>query len=217
MDCCHAYGCDELFDEEQARRDAEAYRADGLDELGRRIVEEVGTTRSVLEIGGGVGALQIELLRAGAERVISVELSPAYEAVAHALLAEAGVRDRVDRRLGDFVRDPGLAADADAVVLHRVVCCYPDADALVRAAGAKARRVLVLTYPHEGWRMRLEIGVENLSHRLRRRTFRAYVHERARLERAARAAGLVPEREDGDARWRIGTFVRPASPVASVS
>jgi hypothetical protein len=34
---------------------------------------------TVLEVGGGVGEIQIELLRRGAERSVNLELSPAYE------------------------------------------------------------------------------------------------------------------------------------------
>ena len=34
---------------------------------------------TVLEVGGGVGGIRIELLRRGAERSVNLELSPAYE------------------------------------------------------------------------------------------------------------------------------------------
>ena len=53
--------------------------------------------RSVLEIGGGIGGLQIELLEAGAERD-NVEIIDTYERVAEALIAEHGLGGRVERR-----------------------------------------------------------------------------------------------------------------------
>jgi hypothetical protein len=34
---------------------------------------------SVLEVGGGVGEIHLELLRRGATRAVNLELSPAYE------------------------------------------------------------------------------------------------------------------------------------------
>jgi hypothetical protein len=40
---------------------------------------------SILEIGGGVGEIQVELLQAGAARAQNLELSPAYEHEAHKL------------------------------------------------------------------------------------------------------------------------------------
>ncbi len=78
--------------------------------------------RSVLEIGGGIGAIQLELLKAGAERTVNVELSGGYEPVATELLERARLGDRVERRIGDFTE---LAADleADDVVMNRVICC----------------------------------------------------------------------------------------------
>jgi hypothetical protein len=40
----------------------------------------------------------------------------------------------------------GTLPDADVVTLDRVVCCYPDPEALLGAA-AKTRQVLAFTYP----------------------------------------------------------------------
>ena len=106
MNCCSAKGCDEFFTERVARRDADRYRRSGIDDSARRVVEFVrghgieGT--SVLEVGGGVGAIQLELLRAGAARAENVELSAAYEPYAAELLQAAGLEERVERRLLDF-------------------------------------------------------------------------------------------------------------------
>ena len=43
----------------------------------------------VLEIGGGVGAIELELLRRGAARATNVELSHGYEQEGERLVAEA--------------------------------------------------------------------------------------------------------------------------------
>jgi magnesium-protoporphyrin O-methyltransferase len=78
---------------------------------------------SVLEVGGGVGEIQIELLKRGAARAVNLELSPAYDAEASLLLQEAGLQDLAERRLHDIAVDPQDVEPADVVVLHRVVCC----------------------------------------------------------------------------------------------
>jgi hypothetical protein len=146
MDCCAAKGCDEFFNERFARWLARRYRRRGLDKTARRMVgflEERGISgRTVLEIGGGIGEIQLELLRAGAERTVNLELSPNYESIARELLREAGFEDRVERRLVDIAEQPAEVAPADAVVMHRVVCCYPDMPKLVGAAADHARRHL---------------------------------------------------------------------------
>ena len=127
------------------------YRKRGLDATARRMVgflEQQGIEgATVLEIGGGVGEIGLELLRRGAERAVNLELSPAYDAEAARLAAEAGVQGRVERRLHDIAVDPDAIEPADIVVLHRVVCCYPDYERLLGAAAAHARRLLVFSHP----------------------------------------------------------------------
>ena len=120
--CCDPRGCDRFFGSRFARRMAGRYRKRGLDPTAQQMVEFLeqrgieGAT--VLEIGGGVGEIHIELLRRGAERAVNLELSPAYDAEAARLAGEAGVQGRVERRLHDIAVDPGAIAPADVVVLH---------------------------------------------------------------------------------------------------
>ena len=81
--CCDPRGCDRMFDGRFARRRAAGYRRRGLDRTARRMVEllaEPGLEgATVLEIGGGVGEIHIELLRRGAASATALELSPAYD------------------------------------------------------------------------------------------------------------------------------------------
>jgi cyclopropane fatty-acyl-phospholipid synthase-like methyltransferase len=115
-----------MFDPRFAKRMAR-YRKRGLDKTSRRMVEllkQAGVQdATVLEIGGGVGEIHLEVLRGGAASETNLELSPAYDAQAARLLAEAGLANRVHRRLVDIAADPTAVEPADIVVLHRVVCC----------------------------------------------------------------------------------------------
>jgi magnesium-protoporphyrin O-methyltransferase len=185
---------DRLFDEKNARAKAREYAEKGLNDDGQRIVDFVRTRMSpgysVLEVGGGVGAIQLELLRDGAARAVNVELATQYERVASELIRERGLGDRVERRLGDFVRDADGIPDADVVVLQRVVCCYPDADALIGAAADHARRLLLLTFPVERWWIRVGLAAENVFFRLRGSTFRSFVHSTAAVIAVARRHGM---------------------------
>jgi magnesium-protoporphyrin O-methyltransferase len=61
---------------------------------------------TVLEIGGGVGEIQIELLKRGAARSVNLELSSAYNEEATRLLREASLEDRAERRLHDIAVEP---------------------------------------------------------------------------------------------------------------
>jgi hypothetical protein len=200
--CCRPGDYDKVFDEKHARSKARAYARDGVTGDERRIVDLVrgrmAPGYSVLEIGGGVGEIHLELLRDGAARALNVELATQYERVAAELIRERALGDRVERRLGDFVREAGSVPAADVVVMNRVVCCYPDADALVEAAADHARRYLVMTIPVDRWWIRLGIALGNAVLALRRNTFRGYVHAtRAVLAAAERRGMRLAERRRG--------------------
>jgi predicted RNA methylase len=153
---------------------------------------------SVLEIGGGIGDLQIALLEAGADRAVSAELSPAYDEVAEALLRDAGLADRVDRRIANVAEEPETVDPADVVVMNSVVCCYPDVEQLVTAAAAKTRRILAISYPRRVWYLRAFAVVANFVDAIRKDGFRWYIHPPAQIRAAAEAQGLkLVHREHG--------------------
>ncbi|HXV56384.1 MAG TPA: class I SAM-dependent methyltransferase [Gaiellaceae bacterium] len=216
MGCCAPpRGYTKLFSRRTARRDARRYRRRGLDDTARWMVAYLDGSglegASVLEIGGGVGAVQIDLLEAGAERATNVELSPEYEEEAAALVREHGLEERVERRLGDVVQAPALAGEADAVVMHRVVCCYPDYDALVGAAAERARRRLVMSFPRPRLLVRLGMGAVNAGARLLRWEYRTWVHPPEALVAAAESRGLRLASEWSGPIWQAAALERPGS------
>ncbi len=194
--CCKPGGYERLFSAKQARLDARRYRKRGLAGTSRDLAELAGDVSgaTVLEVGGGVGAIELELLAAGADRATNVELSGEYEEEAEKLIAERGLGERVDRRVADFVAEP--VEPHDVVVMHRVVCCYPDVDLLVSVAAAHTQRRLLLTYPRERPWTRAGIWAINLFMRISRSSFRAFVHPVARMTAAAEREGLTLERRE---------------------
>lgn len=201
-----------MFGDKVARHDAQRYRRKGAGSVARRVVDLVrahgveGAT--VLEIGGGVGAIQLELLKAGAAHATNVELSPAYDAYAEELAREAGAADRVTRLLADVATDGADVGPADIVVMHRVVCCYPDYEALVGAAAARARRLLVMTYPPRNAASRFVVAAQNGFFRLARREFRTFAHPPRAVLAAAEARGLQIVARDRKRVWLIAALER---------
>lgn len=212
--CCSPRGYHAFFGERQARKDARRYRRRGLDRAARRLVGYLtrqgveGAT--VLEVGGGVGAIQLELLRAGAAHATNVELSPAYEPEAAALLRERGLEERVERTTADFTAAAAAASveAADVVVMHRVVCCYPDVDRLVGAAAAHTRHRLVLSFPSDNPLSRVVARLINVTCVVRRLDFRVYIHPRAAILAAARREGLAPAEQGRSGIWRYAALER---------
>jgi magnesium-protoporphyrin O-methyltransferase len=205
--CSHRF-----FGARQARRHAKRYRKDGLDQTAQRLVDELAERgvdgASVLEVGGGVGGVDLELLGRGAERAVVVELSNGHDGAAEALAAGAGAEARIERRHGDFAEDEASIEPADVVVMHRVVCCYPDPDLLVGAAARHARRLLALSFPRDTWWLRLGLAAANVWFRLRG-GIRTYVHPPAEVVGIVEAAGFATVLDERSTRiWRIAVFER---------
>jgi 2-polyprenyl-3-methyl-5-hydroxy-6-metoxy-1,4-benzoquinol methylase len=201
-----------MFNERFARRRAARYRRRGLDRTARRMVDllppEAVDGGTVLEIGGGVGEIQLELLRRGAVRATNLELSAAYDAEAQRLLAETGLAGRVERRLVDIATSDGAVEPADVVVLHRVVCCYPDQARLLAAAAGHARRAVVLSFPPRNALSRLVIGTQNAFFRAIGSSFRVFAHPPREMLAVLDAHGLRPSPVRRSGLWRVAVAAR---------
>jgi len=210
--CCDPRGCDRFFGRRVARRVADRYRRRGLDKTAGRMVAFLAgkgiADATVLEVGGGVGEIEIELLKRGALRATNLELSRAYDAEAARLLAEAGLEGRAERRLHDIAVDPDAVEAADVVVMHRVVCCYPDYERLLRAAASRARRLLVFSYPRRNALSRAVVATQNLGFRVARKEFRTFAHPPAKMLAVLEAAGLDPAFAHRGLAWQVAGLER---------
>jgi magnesium-protoporphyrin O-methyltransferase len=213
MNCCTApNGLDKVFDTSTARHDADRYLKNGLDQPARSVVQALAAQgvagASLLEVGSGAGGLHLELLKAGAARATSIELSPAYVEAARDVAARLGYAQVIDHRLLDFARRADEVDDADVVVMNRVVCCYPDMPALVAPAARHARRLLALVFPRDVWWMRLGGRLLNAWMWLTRSAFRLFLHSPAAIVSTVRGAGLEPIIDKRRGPWQIVVFRR---------
>lgn len=210
-ECCDSRGCAEEFDAAFAERMAARYRRRGLTRAERRLVDFLAADgvrgATVLEIGGGVGEIGLELLRRGAERCMTLELSSAYDEQAARLAADAGVADRVRRRLVDLAAEPEAVERADLVVLHRVVCCYPDAGRLLSAAAGRCRRRLAFTHPSRDPASRVVSAIENTLAGARGIRYRSFLHAPSAMLRALEEGGMRPVLPGRGWPWRVQGLV----------
>jgi magnesium-protoporphyrin O-methyltransferase len=212
MTCSHCVGAADLFGERQAKRDLRRLRRHGPGRPTRRLLEDLKARSvvgaSVMDVGGGVGALQLGLLEAGAARALNVDASPAYQEAARDEARTRGLTGKLTYRTGDVV---DLAPDIephDVVTLDRVLCCYPDVAALVDATAALAVRLWGAVLPRETWYMRLWMGVINAFQRLRRHPFRVYVHDVAAVRERLAGHGFRIVRESRTTCWEVWLFER---------
>src|ERR1041384_2365192 len=103
MSCCAASPCESQFDRKRAARELESYRADGPSNATTRaliqLLRRTSAAGSTLpDIGGGVGAIQYDLLARGARAVTAVDASSAYQQAARAEAERQGGGARIDFR-----------------------------------------------------------------------------------------------------------------------
>ena len=210
--CCDPEDYRSVFSRRFARRQSKRFQRHGLSPAARSMVDFAASQgvagATVLEIGGGVGHLHVELLRRGASHVINLEISENYEAEAARLLEEAGMADRVTRQFLDIAQAPNEVEPADVVVLHRVVCCYPDYARLLSVAAGHARRTLVYSHPAANVVNRVQFGAENSYRWLTRNDFRAFIHPPEGMVRAAESDGLAVARRRHRWDWDVVALAR---------
>lgn len=212
--CCRAGACEGAFGARFARRSLRRYRAKGLDRIEQRMVDAAARTgvedARALEIGGGIGKLQAELLVAGADRGEVVELVAAFEPFALDLARSRGLESRTTFTVADVLEDPGAVEPADAVFLNRVVCCTPDGVELTGVAARLTRRTLAVSFPRDLLAIRIAATIENAVLRLLGKAFRVFVHPRGAIVAAGEAEGLRLVESGGTRVWEYVVLERAA-------
>ena len=200
------------FDERRILKEVAAYRSAGPRPTTRGLLRQLSGVEplpaSVLEIGSGIGALSLELLRAGVQRATCVDMSAAALEANADEAQRQGVSDRITRVEADFVAIAPTLPSADLVALDRVVCCYPAYVPLLEQAAAHSHRLLAISYPRDRWWVHLALWVENGWQWLRRDQFRAFVHPAAAMVELLRARGFRRAREVATIAWQMELYVR---------
>ncbi|MEX1183581.1 MAG: class I SAM-dependent methyltransferase [Gemmatimonadota bacterium] len=213
MNCCrHCEDASDLFNTRAARRDLRRYRSRGPSATTRLLLDALlaqrGADESLLDIGGGVGAIQHELLHAGFSRAVQVDASAAYLAVSKLEADRRGVREQISYHFGDFVELASSLATADVVTLDRVVCCYPDVERLVTASAAKAQHLYGLVLPRERAITRVGTSLANVWFRLRGSAFRTYLHPTEQVDGILQRCGFRRTSFAHSFLWQVATYTR---------
>jgi len=212
MDCC-SYDLETEFDEQVAARDLRAYRSRGLPTVTRRLVDALVAEgiegRTLLDIGGGVGAIHHALLDAGLASVTDVDGSSAYLSAARQEAQRQGHADRIRYRHGDFVQLADEVESADIVTLIAVLCCYPQMEPLVRLSAARARHLYGLVYPRSTWWMRATAAAFGVLRPLLG-SGPGIIHAESDVDATVRETPLVQVANLTSSYWRVAVYQRDA-------
>jgi magnesium-protoporphyrin O-methyltransferase len=212
MSCCQCQGIEKLFSQQLVDKELASYRRNGPDKTTRMLIEAIKKAGagglSLLDIGGGVGAIQHALLGAGVNQVTSVEASRAYLAAAKAEAGRRGQAERIRYLHGNFVDLAEEIPPAGIVTLDRVICCYHDMEKLVGLSAERAGKIYGLVYPRDVWWVKVALVLMNFYFKLRRNPFRTFVHSTEGVEAILRKKDLKRHSYQKTLVWQVVVFTR---------
>lgn len=215
MNCCsnpQCRGIEEVFDDSVALQELKEYKKKGLRKTTRLLlsaVQKLGVEdATLLDIGGGIGAIQLEMLKAGAVQVTNVDASPAYSKVAREEAARRGWGEKITYHVGNFVDLAPTLEPVEIVTLDRVICCYNDMPALVQASVARARRVYAVVFPRDVWWIKFGVKVFGWVQGLLRRPFRIFAHPTEDVDALVREKGFERVFTNRGIFWQVIVYAK---------
>ena len=216
MDCCQCQGIESVFDKKVAAKDLKRYRKKGTTGTTRALIEALKAEGleglTLIDIGGGIGVIQHELMDAGVASATNVDASSAYVETAREEAKRRGYADRVTYHHGNFVEMAPELAPADVVTLDKGICCYHDMDALVGASSKLAGKLYGVIYPRDTWWVKLifrtMISMATLYFLIRRNPFRPYLHPTQAVDAVVRANGLQQRSYKASGIWQVVVYSR---------
>jgi len=195
----------------KAAKELKAYRRGRIGPTTRRLrdsLTEAGLTHgTLLDIGGGVGALTFELLDRGMTGATVLDASSAYAAAAQDEATRRARAAAVNVVHGDLVEVSHDLPSADVVTLDRVVCCYPSYEPLLNQALRHATHGFGLSYPRDRSYVRAVMWFDNAK-RARKSGFRTFVHPPREMQRIIERAGFSLARRRQTALWAVDVFIK---------
>ena len=212
MGCCQCQGIENMFDKKAANRQIKRYLKKGpskttsmlLDAIHKKGVQGL----NFLDIGGGIGAIQYDLIKAGASNGTSIEASSAFFDVVKEEALQNGLAERVNFKYGDFTATASDVDSADIVTLDKVICCYDNMSELVGLSSKLARKIYAVIYPRDVWWTKLALLMVNFYPRIKGSSFRVFIHPTKKVEEIIFGNGLKRNYYATTLFWQVAIFTR---------
>ena len=201
-----------MFDKKAANRQLKRYLKKGpskttsmlLDAINKKGVQGL----NFLDIGGGIGAIQYDLIKAGASNGTSIEASSAFFDIVKEEALQNGLAERVNFKYGDFTATASDVDSADIVTLDKVICCYDDMSELVGLSCKLARKIYAVIYPRDVWWTKLALLMVNFYTRIKGSSFRVFIHPTKKVEEIIFGNGLKRNYYATTLFWQVAIFTR---------
>jgi magnesium-protoporphyrin O-methyltransferase len=200
----------DFYNARKAASELRSYRNKGPIPSTKMLIDALKTEdvegATVIDIGGGIGAVQRELLAAGAAHVTSIDASDAYIQTAQEESERRGLTGRVTYYHGDFLELAETIPPADIVTLDRVINVYPDWKRLIAVSAGRARRLYGLVFPRDTLPVRAGVRIMNFF--VWRGPVHASVCPPEEIDRLVSEAGLLRHFSRTSGPWQIEVYRR---------
>lgn len=209
MDCCAAQGMNKFFTR-WSRTYYKRFRKKGLEKAQKYLVEGITqqpiTSKTILEIGSGVGSLHLNLLQRGAAAAVGIDIAEGMIEKAKHLAQELGLETRIRYFIGDFAAINGEIPVCDITILDKVVCCYEDVQTLVEKSIEKTKEIYALSFPRNNLWIESIFKTQIFVMKLLRASFRPYWHEWEEICRQIQSHGFEENYRDNTIFWAIRVY-----------
>ncbi len=211
MNCCgHCRDAGDFFNHKVAKRDLKRYLKRGPHRSTRLLLDAIRAEgvedSTLLDIGGGIGVIQLELFESELYKSINVDASASYQEISREEANKRGYEQSTEYHFGDFTDLSHDLPSADIVTLDRVICCYPDADHLLSESLQKSKQLFGLVYPRKTVFTKLTIPLGNLWFRIRNSSFRIYLHPPQKVDGIIRSHGFQQIRSGQTFLWQMALY-----------
>lgn len=176
----HCCGADLFFNKKTARKEYRKYVREGPSKVTAKIIQQLENQniegKSMIDVGGGIGALQWWFLKNGGTQTADIDASSGYLKQAQIHAGENGWQDKTQFIMGDCTDIYPKIYNPDYITLDKVVCCYPNFKEILAATCKKSKKYVSLSYPMDGIIAQAIRGIGILFFMLKQNPFRPYIH-----------------------------------------
>lgn len=207
----HCCGADLLFDAKTAKKQYKHYLKKGPSRVTKKLIgqlKNMNTGSTLLDVGGGIGAIQWWFLNHGGQKTIGVDASSGYIALAQEHAAKNNLQENTNFHMGDFTAKAEDLPVVDHTTLDKVICCYPDFKAIINLACQKSTHSVSLSYPMDGLVADIFRGFSVLIMKAMRNPFKPYVHRVASVRSLFITNGFTVQEKTLAFPWHVETYIR---------
>ena len=213
MECnCSTEGFDKEFGAKRASNELKRYFKKGPKGSTKLLIDLLKLhdvkDKSLLDIGGGVGAIQFQLLDLGIKSVQNIDASQAYIEKAIEGTEKLGYSSQTEHVYGDFVQIFEKIKNAEIVTLDKVICCYKEFRTLVQKSLNKTNEIYAIIIPRDVWWVNFFHSLETFIRIVMRSKFRTYIHSINEIESIIMENGFTRKSQRYQREWLVCIYTK---------